>query len=160
MEGFGVNDDVVETNCKHVFHKSCCRQWLRQSRTCPVCRDDIPLSLADNGTTAIEDEDEDAEGGHATDSDTDRDGAEPSRIPMGPTGRPVRGLIRMLAPTSNRPPTNSGNNEDGGHQHHHTNVNTATSAATAVGSSDLFLSDATDIEQGSNRARRLYTSDF
>jgi Ring finger domain len=45
MEVFSAPDIVVETNCGHVFHQSCCREWLRQSRTCPVCRDDIPSSL-------------------------------------------------------------------------------------------------------------------
>jgi Ring finger domain len=45
MDVFAASDVVVETNCGHFFHKSCCREWLRQSRTCPVCRDDIPASL-------------------------------------------------------------------------------------------------------------------
>ena len=31
--------------CEHVFHKSCCREWLRQARSCPVCRTDLPIAL-------------------------------------------------------------------------------------------------------------------
>jgi Ring finger domain len=45
MEKFIGTDVIVETGCHHVFHKNCCRDWLRQARTCPVCRTDIPLSL-------------------------------------------------------------------------------------------------------------------
>lgn len=45
MEEFRPNDVAVETKCRHVFHESCCREWLRQARTCPVCRDDIPSAL-------------------------------------------------------------------------------------------------------------------
>lgn len=45
MENFTGTDVIVETGCQHVFHKSCCRDWLRQARTCPVCRTDLPTSL-------------------------------------------------------------------------------------------------------------------
>ena len=45
MENFTGTDVVVETGCHHVFHKRCCRDWLQQARTCPVCRTDIPSSL-------------------------------------------------------------------------------------------------------------------
>lgn len=36
---------IVATPCGHVFHKRCCREWLQLSRTCPVCRTDLPESL-------------------------------------------------------------------------------------------------------------------
>lgn len=42
MENFTGTDVIVETGCQHVFHKQCCRHWLRQSRTCPICRTDVP----------------------------------------------------------------------------------------------------------------------
>jgi len=45
MENFTGTDIIVETACNHVFHKRCCRDWLRQARTCPICRTDIPTSL-------------------------------------------------------------------------------------------------------------------
>lgn len=45
MEKFNASEEIVATECNHVFHKSCCRDWLRQARTCPVCRMDIPDQL-------------------------------------------------------------------------------------------------------------------
>ena len=42
MEDFLMVDSIVQTDCGHVLHKSCCSVWLRQARTCPVCRADIP----------------------------------------------------------------------------------------------------------------------
>ena len=45
MENFTGTDAIVETRGQHVFHKPCCRDWLRHARTCPVCRTDIPTSL-------------------------------------------------------------------------------------------------------------------
>ena len=42
MEDFRMADGMVETECGHILHKSCCSVWLRQARTCPVCRTDIP----------------------------------------------------------------------------------------------------------------------
>lgn len=42
---FKPNEIIVATECEHVFHKRCCKDWLKQARTCPVCRMDIPLSL-------------------------------------------------------------------------------------------------------------------
>ena len=35
------------TLCKHVFHKSCMKEWLRQSATCPLCRVNIPSKCVD-----------------------------------------------------------------------------------------------------------------
>lgn len=45
MEDFTSSEEIVATECSHVFHKQCCREWLRQARTCPVCRMDIPNAL-------------------------------------------------------------------------------------------------------------------
>uniref|UniRef100_A0A7S3L0S7 RING-type domain-containing protein n=1 Tax=Amphora coffeiformis TaxID=265554 RepID=A0A7S3L0S7_9STRA len=85
METFG-RRTIVETSCKHVFHKQCCREWLRQARSCPVCRMDIPLALerSDRPTSP-------SEGSNAEETPT-----EAPRIPIGPTGRPVVGLLRVL----------------------------------------------------------------
>jgi Ring finger domain len=41
------NGAIVQTDCGHVLHKSCCSVWLRQARTCPVCRTDIPNAQAE-----------------------------------------------------------------------------------------------------------------
>lgn len=45
MGDFCTGEVIVATECQHVFHKRCCEEWLRQARTCPVCRMDIPSSL-------------------------------------------------------------------------------------------------------------------
>ena len=48
-------DTIVVTECDHVFHRQCCQEWLRQARTCPVCRADIPScyqEMAAASTTA------------------------------------------------------------------------------------------------------------
>ena len=42
MGEFEPGDSIVATECDHIFHKRCCQEWLRQARTCPVCRSDIP----------------------------------------------------------------------------------------------------------------------
>jgi len=39
---------IVATPCEHVFHKRCCHEWLQLSRTCPVCRKDLPDALGMN----------------------------------------------------------------------------------------------------------------
>ncbi len=79
MEDFRRSDVVVETYCKHVFHKQCCREWLLQARSCPICRTDIPshlnVPLDDNSSAP----------------------SRPHNIPLGPTGRPVVGLLRILS---------------------------------------------------------------
>ena len=48
MGDFIAGEVIVATACQHVFHKRCCQEWLRQARTCPVCRMDIPDSLGIN----------------------------------------------------------------------------------------------------------------
>jgi Ring finger domain len=46
MEHFSARDTIVETECLHRYHKHCLADWLRQARTCPVCRMDVvPTSL-------------------------------------------------------------------------------------------------------------------
>lgn len=78
MEDLMCQDVLVETPCKHIFHKHCCREWLRQARTCPFCRTDIPESLQ-----------------------VAREEPDPSsQIPIGPTGRPVVGLYRIIRRTT------------------------------------------------------------
>lgn len=45
MSNFSSTENIVVTECDHIFHKGCCQEWLKQARTCPVCRTDIPTSL-------------------------------------------------------------------------------------------------------------------
>ena len=90
METFG-RGVIVETSCKHVFHKRCCREWLRQARSCPVCRMDIPLANQNN----LERNDRPNSTSSVV-STAEEVPAEAPRIPIGPTGRPVVGLLRVL----------------------------------------------------------------
>ncbi|GKY99720.1 hypothetical protein MPSEU_000926000 [Mayamaea pseudoterrestris] len=83
MDAFAQDDCIVKTACDHVFHKSCCKEWLRQARTCPVCRTDIP--------SASEFEPESGPMPHESQG----------RIPVGPTGRPISGMIRMFSRSEN-----------------------------------------------------------
>lgn len=55
MADFTSNETIVVTECDHVFHQRCCEEWLKQARTCPVCRTDIPESLG-----MVEDEEDDS----------------------------------------------------------------------------------------------------
>lgn len=45
MGDFSPNDEIVLTECNHIFHKSCCEEWFNHARTCPVCRQDVPSTL-------------------------------------------------------------------------------------------------------------------
>ena len=38
---FKENDDIIQLNCHHVFHKSCMNQHLNYKYECPMCRDPI-----------------------------------------------------------------------------------------------------------------------
>lgn len=99
MEDFNrVHDTAVETKCRHLFHKRCLAEWLRQARSCPVCRDDIPATLeasvSANGTV-------EASASHDSVSDG------PATIPIGPSGRPVVGLLRVLRRATHSFPENA-----------------------------------------------------
>ena len=45
MQEYSEGEVIVATPCEHVFHKRCCQEWLTLSRTCPVCREDLPEAL-------------------------------------------------------------------------------------------------------------------
>jgi Ring finger domain len=102
MEGFTHQDVIVETNCRHLFHKNCCREWLRQARTCPVCRDDIPSTLemvsnSNGGAGRVNHENNE-------DNDTrrsDSSNGQSTSIPIGPSGRPIAGLLHVFRVTRN-----------------------------------------------------------
>jgi hypothetical protein len=54
MEDFIETDTIVKTACTHLYHRHCLADWLRQARTCPVCRMDIPSTV--DGRTSTEDQ--------------------------------------------------------------------------------------------------------
>ena len=60
MSEFVQDEEIVSTECDHLFHKKCCEEWLRKARTCPVCRTDIPSTLD------MDETEEDEEGGNQT----------------------------------------------------------------------------------------------
>lgn len=33
--------DTKELECKHKFHTNCINNWLKQNKTCPICRKDV-----------------------------------------------------------------------------------------------------------------------
>lgn len=47
---------IVATPCEHVFHKRCCQEWFQLSRTCPVCRTDVPeaMGMTEGAGTAVD----------------------------------------------------------------------------------------------------------
>lgn len=38
-------EEVIQLPCKHVYHKACCELWLKRSRMCPMCKDDVAVAL-------------------------------------------------------------------------------------------------------------------
>lgn len=43
MEQFGAEKIIVVTPCRHYFHHECLKEWLRLSKTCPLCRADLDI---------------------------------------------------------------------------------------------------------------------
>jgi len=41
LEDWADKDEVRTLPCLHIFHSKCVDKWLRQNRTCPVCKHDI-----------------------------------------------------------------------------------------------------------------------
>ena len=128
MEEFNRLDTIVETKCRHIFHKNCCREWLRQSRTCPVCRADIPSTVEGSANES---------GIEMSDSNLSNN---TSTIPMGPSGRPVVGLLRVL-----RRATSNNNATTQDQRQRSTTRFSATSTtddATAIASMDMEAGNA------------------
>lgn len=77
MENFEENDGIVKTVCNHVFHQACFREWLGHARTCPVCRTDLCGESQGQSSHQLPET--------------------PTRIPFGPTGRPVAHMMRIFS---------------------------------------------------------------
>jgi len=128
MEEFNRLDTIVETKCRHIFHKNCCREWLRQSRTCPVCRADIPSTVEGSVNES---------GIEMSDSNLSNN---TSTIPMGPSGRPVVGLLRVLRrATSNN---NATTQEQRQRSTTRFSATSTTDDATAIASIDMEAGNA------------------
>ena len=33
--------EIVKTKCNHIFHLNCLSNWVNQSKTCPICRNEM-----------------------------------------------------------------------------------------------------------------------
>ena len=126
MEDFRMADGIVQTDCGHVLHKSCCSVWLRQARTCPVCRADIPNAQQERMRN-IQQQQQQLQGGIMQEPDPDieqqRHHHQPHhhrrprvqlnspRLPFRPGGRQeVETIIRAIQQAgARRPRRNSGN---------------------------------------------------
>lgn len=42
LSGFAEGDVAAEMPCAHPFHEDCLTRWLRERRTCPCCRHELP----------------------------------------------------------------------------------------------------------------------
>ncbi|PNH09701.1 E3 ubiquitin ligase BIG BROTHER-related [Tetrabaena socialis] len=44
QEAFEEEDDATPLPCRHCYHSGCVRQWLQQSKACPVCGAELAAS--------------------------------------------------------------------------------------------------------------------
>lgn len=47
QETFGPDKAIKKTSCQHFFHEECLEKWLKVATTCPICRHDLDLEMAD-----------------------------------------------------------------------------------------------------------------
>lgn len=40
-EGFVKEEVVIQLPCGHFYHRSCCKNWVLQKASCPICRDNL-----------------------------------------------------------------------------------------------------------------------
>lgn len=45
-EQFGPEKEIKRTKCLHYFHTDCLQKWLKNAKTCPLCRSDLEASVA------------------------------------------------------------------------------------------------------------------
>ena len=38
-------ENIFKTDCEHYFHTRCILEWLRESRSCPICRNKIDYNF-------------------------------------------------------------------------------------------------------------------
>ena len=47
------DNESVQLDCNHSFHKQCMLKWCEKSQTCPICRSDIIVCDICKGTKTI-----------------------------------------------------------------------------------------------------------
>lgn len=47
QENFDADKAIKKTPCNHFFHEACLEKWLKVACTCPICRHDLDLEMAD-----------------------------------------------------------------------------------------------------------------
>jgi hypothetical protein len=47
QEPFGPDKAIKRTSCQHYFHEECLEKWLKMATTCPICRLDLDLEMAE-----------------------------------------------------------------------------------------------------------------
>jgi len=47
LEVFGPSSEIKVLRCQHAFHKDCLERWLRHSRACALCRQEVELAPAE-----------------------------------------------------------------------------------------------------------------
>lgn len=45
LSEFSEKEELLELNCKHVFHWKCAKRWLVQRRLCPLCQRNVLLNM-------------------------------------------------------------------------------------------------------------------
>jgi len=45
LEKYKSSDIIKKLPCKHLYHKSCIYQWLKQSNLCPICKYDLSKKI-------------------------------------------------------------------------------------------------------------------
>jgi len=40
-----LTSNVIKLKCNHIYHKGCIMPWLKESNSCPLCREEIILNL-------------------------------------------------------------------------------------------------------------------
>ena len=43
LEEFEPSSDVILTECAHIFHHDCLKEWVRYKKECAVCRNEIKI---------------------------------------------------------------------------------------------------------------------
>lgn len=103
---------IVATPCEHVFHKRCCQEWFQLSRTCPVCRTDVPEAL-DTGAALGNEESRSISITGPDELRDDNDGSRENTASGRNENQQISNFIRYIRRERRRPPRNTSNRNGG-----------------------------------------------